>query len=286
MDLVLTAVTGCSWRTDVQRIADPPRCARLLAGEFGVWVVVEVVARDAGCGAIRGAARRRRPGVDRAAARDADPEPDSLSGQVHASGVRACRRVPTTQGCWAPSRTACAAAEAGATFVLRRADREPSIMHTGSFTLSAAAREPFRSPTSALARSGVPSWPGIRGDGCRQALRGRRARKASLLPRVLRTCPDRVAAATWRHRRLDVGGDFYDVYPIPGGWGLAIGDVAGKAREAPPYRRGPLRDPGHRDHWGPDCGVWTLIPFFFVDKHSLTLSMRADIATTRPPHAL
>jgi phosphoserine phosphatase RsbU/P len=31
---------------------------------------------------------------------------------------------------------------------------------------------------------------------------------------------------------LDVGGDFYDVYPIPGGWGLAIGDVAGKGQEA------------------------------------------------------
>jgi serine phosphatase RsbU (regulator of sigma subunit) len=31
---------------------------------------------------------------------------------------------------------------------------------------------------------------------------------------------------------MDVGGDFYDVYPIPDGWGLAIGDVTGKGEEA------------------------------------------------------
>jgi serine phosphatase RsbU (regulator of sigma subunit) len=31
---------------------------------------------------------------------------------------------------------------------------------------------------------------------------------------------------------LDVGGDFYDVYQTPGGWGMAIGDVCGKGEEA------------------------------------------------------
>jgi serine phosphatase RsbU (regulator of sigma subunit) len=29
-----------------------------------------------------------------------------------------------------------------------------------------------------------------------------------------------------------VGGDFYDVYPSPGGWGASIGDVCGKGEEA------------------------------------------------------
>jgi serine phosphatase RsbU (regulator of sigma subunit) len=31
---------------------------------------------------------------------------------------------------------------------------------------------------------------------------------------------------------LDVGGDFYDVFPSPGGWGIALGDVCGKGEEA------------------------------------------------------
>jgi serine phosphatase RsbU (regulator of sigma subunit) len=30
----------------------------------------------------------------------------------------------------------------------------------------------------------------------------------------------------------DVGGDFYDVYRTPDGWGLAVGDVSGKGEEA------------------------------------------------------
>jgi serine phosphatase RsbU (regulator of sigma subunit) len=31
---------------------------------------------------------------------------------------------------------------------------------------------------------------------------------------------------------LGLGGDFYDVYPGPGGWGLMIGDVCGRGEEA------------------------------------------------------
>src|ERR1700744_6417062 len=31
---------------------------------------------------------------------------------------------------------------------------------------------------------------------------------------------------------VDVGGDFYDVYRTPEGWGLVIGDVTGKGEEA------------------------------------------------------
>src|SRR5581483_10246177 len=31
---------------------------------------------------------------------------------------------------------------------------------------------------------------------------------------------------------LEVGGDFYDVYQTPDGWGLAVGDVSGLGDEA------------------------------------------------------
>ncbi|HLH59054.1 MAG TPA: PP2C family protein-serine/threonine phosphatase [Streptosporangiaceae bacterium] len=60
------------------------------------------------------------------------------------------------------------------------------------------------------------------------------ALQASLLPRSLPDVPGVELAAAYMgaSEGLDVGGDFYDVYPVPGGWGLAIGDVCGKGQEA------------------------------------------------------
>jgi sigma-B regulation protein RsbU (phosphoserine phosphatase) len=62
-----------------------------------------------------------------------------------------------------------------------------------------------------------------------------KALQASLLPPDLPSVPEvsfgaRYAAAGAGN---DVGGDFYDVFPLPGGdWALAIGDVCGKGAEA------------------------------------------------------
>jgi serine phosphatase RsbU (regulator of sigma subunit)/PAS domain-containing protein len=59
------------------------------------------------------------------------------------------------------------------------------------------------------------------------------ALRASLLPPVLRAVPGvEIASAHLAPTRgREVGGDFYDVYPTPGGWGLAIGDVCGKGED-------------------------------------------------------
>ena len=59
-------------------------------------------------------------------------------------------------------------------------------------------------------------------------------RAASLLPRELPSVPgvDIAAAYVAATEGLEVGGDFYDVYQTPGGWGMAIGDVCGKGEEA------------------------------------------------------
>jgi serine phosphatase RsbU (regulator of sigma subunit) len=58
--------------------------------------------------------------------------------------------------------------------------------------------------------------------------------QASLLPRELPRVPgvDFAAAYVAATEGLDVGGDFYDVYRTPGGWGVSIGDVCGKGEEA------------------------------------------------------
>ena len=59
--------------------------------------------------------------------------------------------------------------------------------------------------------------------------------QASLLPRTLPSLPGIESAAFFRaagegHR---VGGDFYDVFELPGGrWGLVVGDVCGKGAKA------------------------------------------------------
>ena len=59
------------------------------------------------------------------------------------------------------------------------------------------------------------------------------ALRASLLPPVLKPVPGvEIASAHLAPTRgREVGGDFYDVYPTPGGWGIAIGDVCGKGED-------------------------------------------------------
>lgn len=60
------------------------------------------------------------------------------------------------------------------------------------------------------------------------------ALRASLLPPVLKPVPGAEIASAHLvpTRGKEVGGDFYDVYPTPGGWGVAIGDVCGKGENA------------------------------------------------------
>jgi PAS domain S-box-containing protein len=61
-----------------------------------------------------------------------------------------------------------------------------------------------------------------------------RTLQQSLLPRDLPAIDGLELAARYRpyDGASEVGGDFYDVFPVPGGWSLAIGDVAGKGTAA------------------------------------------------------
>jgi serine phosphatase RsbU (regulator of sigma subunit) len=60
------------------------------------------------------------------------------------------------------------------------------------------------------------------------------ALRASLLPPVLKQVPgvEMAPAHLPPTRGREVGGDFYDAYPTPGGWGVAIGDVCGEGEDA------------------------------------------------------
>jgi serine phosphatase RsbU (regulator of sigma subunit) len=58
--------------------------------------------------------------------------------------------------------------------------------------------------------------------------------QASLLPRALPTIAGLEIAARYigAARGVEVGGDFYDVFPTMTGWGFILGDVCGKGEEA------------------------------------------------------
>ena len=60
------------------------------------------------------------------------------------------------------------------------------------------------------------------------------ALQAGLRPPELPAIPgvEIAAAHLAATERPEIGGDFYDVYRTPGGWGVAIGDVCGKGEDA------------------------------------------------------
>ncbi len=80
------------------------------------------------------------------------------------------------------------------------------------------------------------------------------ALQASLLPRDVPPVPDVDIATAYitATEGLDVGGDFYDVYDSPGGWGLAIGDVQGKGEEAATVTAMARHALRVLAHWNPD----------------------------------
>ena len=233
------------------------RCARLLAGEFASWVIVDVV---------RGRRLRRQFAVGPSgeepesvarAARDTDPEPGSLPWQVHQTGKSLLQaRSDDTGMLGAGPDGVPLMMKLGVTSVLSVpiADRERGY---GVITLCRRAGEgPFQIADLALAEElGAQLAVAIRVDRLfRRRSEVAEALQASLLPRVLPDVPGIELAAAYMGATegLDVGGDFYDVYRIPGGWGLAIGDVTGKGEEAAALTAAARYAIRVIAHWEPD----------------------------------
>jgi len=257
MDLLTTVTRLLLENSTFSESLTLQRCARLLASEFASWVVVDVV---------RGRRLRRQFAAGPAGgesesiarvARDADPEPDSLPWQVHQSGksVLQARSDDTGMLGTAPDGVPLMM-KLGATSVLSVpiADADRGY---GVITLCRQAREgPFQIADLALAEElGTQVAVAIRVDRLfRRRSEVAEALQASLLPRVLPDVPGIELAAAYMGATegLDVGGDFYDVYRIPGGWGLAIGDVAGKGQEAAALTAAARYAIRVIAHWEPD----------------------------------
>jgi serine phosphatase RsbU (regulator of sigma subunit)/PAS domain-containing protein len=213
------------------------RCARLLARELSSWVIVDVVHSQqlrrqfvVGPPGTRAADLTREIGA-------LDPRQGSLPREVqesersrllaHAEDVG----VLGTTGAGTPVLTLLGATSVlcvplsdgersyGALTLVRRADERPlEVADLGLVEeLGEQVALAIKVDRMFVRRSEVVE-----------------ALQASLLPTDVLPVPgvDIATAYIAATEGLDVGGDFYDVYDSPGGWGLAIGDVQGKGEEA------------------------------------------------------
>ena len=212
------------------------RCARLLAGELAAWVIVDVERRR----------RLRRQFVmgpedlpsDLAnAIAGVDPGPGTAPRQVHESGsslLIAHAEDAGILGAGPQGVPVMMMLDATSVLCVPLSDGE----HTyGTLTLARNASEGHfeMADLGVVEEIGEQLALAIRVDRMfRRHTEIADALQSSLLPRELPRIPGVEIAAAYvgATEGLEIGGDFYDVYRTPGGWGVAIGDVCGKGEEA------------------------------------------------------
>ena len=213
------------------------RCARLIAGELTAWVIVDLERRH----------RMRRQfvlGPDDAGLAEltsaiaaVDPPPGSVPCTVHESGrpaLIAHAEDPGILGDGLDGEPLLVKLDATSVLSVPLSDGENRY---GVLTLvRRAADGHFKVADLALVEElGEQMALAIRVDRTfRRRSDTADALHASLLPRRMPEIPGVKIAATYIAAAEDpeVGGDFYDVYQTPDGWGLAVGDVCGKGEEA------------------------------------------------------
>ncbi|MGB6457238.1 MAG: GAF domain-containing SpoIIE family protein phosphatase, partial [Streptosporangiaceae bacterium] len=212
------------------------RSARLLAGGLATWAIVDLRRR----GELR---RHYVAGPDDPESADlaqiaaaAHPGPGSVPDQVARSGQ------PLVLGHVADGLALGPAPDGLPLLTLLNAASLVSVPMTdgstgyGVLTLVRQAGDGQFSMADAALAGEIAALLG-RAISARQTLHQRTetadALRATLLPPVLKSVPGvEIASAHLAPTRgREVGGDFYDVYPTPGGWGVAIGDVCGKGED-------------------------------------------------------
>jgi serine phosphatase RsbU (regulator of sigma subunit) len=233
------------------------RCARLLAGEIASWVIVDVeraelLRRQFVIGPPDGPSQELARKV-----RALDPQPGTAPAQVHAA---------------ATSVLVADAGDAGVLGVM--ADETPLLMLLGATSLLSVpitdgvtgygaltlARSPgegrFEIADLGLAEQlGQHLGVAIRVDRMfRHRSAVAEALQGSLLPATLPDVPglDLFAAYQPASEGMEVSGDFYDVFPVSGGWAITVGDVCGKGQEAAAMTAAARHAIRVLAHWNPD----------------------------------
>jgi serine phosphatase RsbU (regulator of sigma subunit)/PAS domain-containing protein len=233
------------------------RCARLLAGDLASWVIVDVERA--------GLLRRQfvvgpqdRPAQELARRiRALDPQPGSAPGQVHSVGTSVILAHTEDAGLLG------AAPDGAPVLMLIGATSLVSVPITdgatsfGALTLARTASEGrFELADLALAEQlGQHLGVAIRVDRMfRHRSAVAEALQGSLLPASLPGVPglDLFAVYQPASESLEVSGDFYDVFPVSGGWAITVGDVCGKGQEAAAMTAAARHAIRVIAHWNPD----------------------------------
>jgi len=233
------------------------RCARLLAGDMASWVIVDMERADL----------LRRQFVigpqDQASqelarkVRALDPPPGSAPGQVHSAGtsvVQAHADDADILGL-APDGTPLLMLLGAAS--LLSVPITDGVTSYGALTLARTAGEGrFEIADLGLAEElGQHLGVAIRVDRMfRHRSAVAEALQSSLLPASLPEVPglDLSAAYQPASEGLEVSGDFYDVFPVQGGWAITVGDVCGKGQEAAAMTAAARHAIRVLAHWNPD----------------------------------
>ncbi len=213
------------------------RCARLLAGDIASWVIVDVDRSGELRRQVAVGPHGEQPDELARMVRGADPPPESLPAQVHAAGRSAVLAHADDAGMLgtAPDGTPLLML-LGATSLLS-VPISDGVTGYGVLTL---ARQPaegsFTIADLALATElGEHLGVAIRVDRMfRHRSAVAEALQSSLLPASLPEVPGLELSAAYvpASEGLEVSGDFYDVFPVQGGWAITVGDVCGKGQEA------------------------------------------------------
>ena len=233
------------------------RCARLLAGDVASWVIVDIE-RD-------GELRRQfvvgppdgQGGELSRRVRAVDPEPGSVPAQVHVAGrsvVVAHADDTTCLGTGQDGTPLLLAVRA--TSLLSVPIRDSSTRY-GVLTLARPAAEGRfdLADLGLISELGQHLGVAIRVDRMfRHRSAVAEALQSSLLPARLPDIPGIEMSAAYlpASEGMEVSGDFYDVFPVSGGWAIAVGDVCGKGQEAAAMTAAARHAIRAVAHWNPD----------------------------------
>jgi serine phosphatase RsbU (regulator of sigma subunit)/PAS domain-containing protein len=257
MDLITTVTRLLLDNSTFSEAVTLQRCARQLAGDIASWVIVDVERAD----------RLRRQFVvgphDEASeelarkVRGVDPQPGSVPGQIHSAGTSVLLAHAEDAGILgaAPDGTPLLMV-LGVTSLLSVPITD-GVTNYGALTLARTAGEGrFEVADLGLAEElGRHLGVAIRVDRMfRQRSAVAEALQESLLPARLPDVPgiDLAPAYVPAGEGLEVSGDFYDVFQVPDGWAIMVGDVCGKGQEAAAMTAAARHAIRVLAHWNPD----------------------------------
>jgi serine phosphatase RsbU (regulator of sigma subunit) len=213
------------------------RCARLLAGEMADLVIIDIerggqLRRQFAAGSRNGQADQLAR-----AARNVDPDRESVPWQVHSTGksvLLAHPDDPAALGTGPDGAPLLMALGAASLICVPIVDGTTAY---GTLTLARqAGKGHFGVADLGLAEElGKHLAIAIRVDRMfRQRSEVAEALQASLLPASLPAVPGLEFAAAYigATQWQEISGDFYDVFPAGDGWAIAVGDVCGKGQDA------------------------------------------------------